>query len=310
MPPILICFFKRSVDIVEVFLREPEISYGIRHHKNNTPNREAKVESTDTVASSFFKTITLESFKIESGKVDFYNLQKPDEKVVFVNDLDVNVNGFVIDLENDSIYITESSEKPIFSFKDIRKNDLKKHDLYIDEIQYFFRTKELKITNFTFENFESPEVFRKSLKYRSPWFSIKVPEISLKINPRIIYDSGIFYLPKIEIDRADVTIKNDLTFPIKPGHKPMPGRSINSIDQNFLIDSILIKNSQLIYVHKAEAAEEGFLKFSSLNAVALRATDIDSLIRVNPYLDLKVNSKFWDEGNLNVIFSHGPFQFP
>ena len=77
---------------------------------------------------------------------------------------------------------------------------------------------------------------------------------------------------------------------------------IKSLKQNFLIDSLLIKNTKLVYVHKAEAAKEGFLKFSNLNATILGLTDIDSLLLVNPYLDLVVNSKFWDQGDLNINF--------
>ena len=294
-------FLKKSVDIIDVHLKEPEIRYGLRDHKNNTSNND-QVENGDSLGASFFKMVTLENFQIESGKVDFYNLKSPDKKIVFVNDLDVDIQGFVIDLEKDSIYITESSEKPLFSFKEIYKNDLEKHNLNIDEIQYFFRTKELVVKNFVFENKESPAVYRKSLKYRSPWFSITVPEIQIKIDPRKIYDHGIFHIPKIEITEVSAIIDNDLNFPIKPGKKPMPGSSIKALKQNLLIDSIQISNSSLKYIHKAEAAETGYLKFSKLDALALRVTDIDSLIAINPFMDLKVKATFWDEGSLNVNY--------
>ena len=292
---------KRSVDIIEVVLREPQIKYGLNDYKKE-PEKEKTVEIKDSTGVSFFQIITLEKFRIESGKVDFYNLNDPEEKIVFVNDLDVNIDGFVIDLVKDSMYITQTSEKPLFSFKEVSKTDLKKHNLSIDEIQYYFHSKDLKITNLKFENKDSPQVFRQTLSHRSPWFSINVPEIVVNIDPRHIYDHGIFHLPKIEIDQADVLISNDLNFPIKPGHKPMPGRQIKGINLNFLIDSIKINNSQLVYTHKAEAAEEGFLKFSNLDALVLRATDIDSIIAANPFLDIKVNSTFWDMGNLNVNF--------
>ena len=294
-------FFKRSVDIIEVVLREPEIKYGLRNHKKEKTIHVAE-EPKENKKIPFFNSITLEKFRIESGKVDFYELRNPDEKIIYVNDLDVDVNGFIIDLEKDSMYISQSNEKPVFSFKEITKSDLKKHDLNIDEIQYFFDSKDLKISNFVFKNKETPAVYRKSLSYRSPWFAIKVPEITINIDPRKIYDSGVFHIPKIQLDSVDVLIANDLNFPIKPGHKPMPGKSITSLKQDFLIDSLVVKNSKLVYTHKMEAADEGNLKFTNLDVIATGITDIDSLIKMNPFLDMSVSSTFWDEGRLNTTF--------
>ncbi len=295
-------FFNRSVDIIEVVLRQPEISFGLRSLSGKDSKNDDSNKKNDSLKTSFFEKITLEEIRIESGKVNFYNLEKPDKKIVFVNDLDVNVNGFVIDLMKDSFFISEASKKPLFSFKEIYKNDLKNHNLHVDEIQYSYYTKDLKITNFHFENKDSPEVYRKTLSYRSPWFSINVPEIQLKIDPDLIYDSGILLLPKLAITDADITISNDLRLPLKPSHKPMPGSQIKASNINFLMDSLIINNAQLTYIHKGEAVETGFLKFSKFNALALNVTDMDSLIAINPYLDLKVSAKLWDEGNLNTNF--------
>ncbi len=292
----------QSVDILEVVLRQPEISFGLRSHLNKSAENEGLTEKIDSNSVFFIDKITLEEFTIESGKIDFYRLEKPDDKIVYVNDLDISINGFVYDLAIDSFYISNSVEKPLFSFKEVYKNDLKKHDLSIDEIQYFFDTKELTISNFHFENNESPESFRKTLNYRSPWFSINIPQIQIKINPRIIYDNGIFYLPKLELTDAKVTISNDLNFPIKPGYKAMPGKQITAVEQNFLVDSLILSNAELTYIHKAGAAESGFLKFSKMDALAVNITDIDSIIQLNPFLDLKVSAMLWDEGRLNSNF--------
>lgn len=298
-------FYNRSIDIVEVVLNHPEISFGIKTHKK----KEVKVETADVKddaveeEASFFEKINMGEIKIESAKVDLYDLEQPDNKLVFVNDLDLYVPGYVIDLVKDSFYIsTDSPAKVLLSLKEIYKNDLKKHNLSIDEMQYFFDTKEFKISNITFENKESPEEFRKTLSHRSPWFSIKVPEIKVKINPREVYDTGILHLPKIEITDAEVTISNDLNFPIKPGHKAMPGTQIKSANMDLLLDSLLISNAKLEYYQKAKAAESGLFKLSEINALALRVTDIDSLIAANPFMDMSVNTTLWDEGKMNVNF--------
>ena len=294
--------FSGTVDIVEVLLRQPEISYGIRSHLKKSKQKKKEKEKQKNPQNGFFEKIILEKFLIESAKADIYRLERPDTKVVFVNDLAVNVNGLVLDLLKDSFYISETNEKPLFSFKEVYKNDLKQHNLSVDEIQYHFEDKELTITNFKIENKLPPDEFIKTLSHRNAWFSIKVPQLKIEIDPRYIYDYAVFYIPKLEISDADVTISNNLTLPIKPGHKPMPGTEINSIDQNFLIDSLILNNIAFKYILKKETAEPGQLKFTKLNGLATNVTDIDTLLAKNPFMDLRLRGLLWDEGKANINF--------
>lgn len=297
-----------KLHVKKIVLDQPIISYGLKKklHKDNVEDNafESQPEADTSLNTKkpndrLLRLIVFESIELKKGKADIYHLDEPDNDVLIIENADLTINNLKVDLTAKSIEAMLKSDDFNLSLKEVSTDELKNHKLTIGEIAFSLSSKVLSISNFHIENIKGPKANAASQKYRSPWMNISVSSIDIQMNPWHLYRKGVIYFKKVEVDGVSAELYNDITLELSADHKPMPPRAIRKINLPFKIDSVKIKNSELIYKHKGKAENPGVLKLSSLDVIISNITNIDYVLDNNPMIEIYLKAKLWDEGNFS-----------
>jgi hypothetical protein len=300
---------KLQISIAE--LNSPTIYSGLRTEINKEEvGKEAfdedpqlnALQATDSLNKLLVKILLIEKFKIRNGKLDIYDLDNQNKKIFHSENVNISGDQLNIDFTASQLDDIMSATELIINLQSINSEELKKHELNVDDIQFTYSTNELLISGFSFRNIDSPELYSSKQKYRSPWVDINVDTILIKINPWHIYNKGVLYVKDVTISGVNATIYNDVTLALKPKHQDMPSRAIRDISFPLKIDRISVGNSNLKYLHKTEAASTGLFELDHIELIAQNITNIDYLMDMDPILKLDVKALLWNAGILKADF--------
>ena len=298
--------------VKKIILNQPTIYYGLKKklHKDNVEENafDAQPEIEDDLITKnpndkLLRLIVFESIELKKGKAEIFHLDEPDNDVLKIEDADLMVENLRVDLTAANIEAMLKSDEFNLSLIGVSTDELKNQSLTIGKIEFKLSSKLLSISDFHIKNKKGTEAFASSQKYRSPWLDISVSEIDIHMNPWHLYRKGVIYFKKVEIDGVKAALYNDITLELNSSHKPMPSRAIRDINIPFKIDSLIIKDSELVYKHKGKAKKPGVLEFNSLNVAVSNITNIDYVIENDPMLVIDIKAKLWDAGKLDTKIS-------
>jgi hypothetical protein len=227
-------------------------------------------------------------------------LVKPESKLLLVDDLDIKMTGISIDFTPDSMFANSSIDSLIFNASDIVSNDLKDHELSIGNIHYDISDQGFTIEKFHIKNKKSRKAYNAGREYRSPWIEVDVEEITFDIFPWDIYNNGIYNINKILLTQPDINLFVDLNLPLSPKIKPMPSKMIRSVPINFNIDTLQLVDASFIFMPKMKGENPGNVKLAPINGYITNITNISEYLASDPLMKLDVETKIWDEGDVDI----------
>lgn len=298
--------------ILYIELKKPEISYGVRRKMSKDDVDDSSfiaqsasnaLQFSDTNSGLLVNSLLIDKLIIIDGETEIYHLDDPSKKLIHIERLNLHSKDLEVNFIATKLDDIVSSTEMIINLKKITSDELTDHDLVVSDLNFTITKNELVISNIHFKNSEEPAVFASHKKYRTPWLDIKVDTVKMIFNPWHVYNKGVFYVERIEINGADVTLYNDLTLALKQIHQPMPPRAIRDITIPIKVDSIRVMNSHLKYLHKIKAELPGIFELDNIDLRGSNFTNIDYLIDQDSVLILNIKAVLWDSGKLKANVS-------
>lgn len=293
-----------QLNIKKIDIINPKVVYGIKKIKKSTDQPKSEIPDSSTAEGNnkelFLKNINIDEIVLEHGKADVFRITKPDEKILFIEDLYINLTGISIDFTSDSIFANSAFDTFIYNAAEVYSTGLKDHELSIGNLRYDYTGGGVTISKFHIKNKKSKEAFNKERTYRSPWISVDVEEITFDLDPWNLYHDGIFDLGKISLSQPDITLYVDLNLPLSPKIKPMPSKMIRSVPVKFNLDSLYLKDASFVFMNKMKGEKPGYLKLAPINGYMSNITNVPDFLETDPLVKLDVKTKIWDEGIVNI----------
>lgn len=294
-----------KLDIKKIDIVNPKVVYGLKKIKESPDQANGDALDTTTTieeASSelFLKYLNIDELVLEDGKADVFRLIKPDDKLLFIEDLDISITGIAIDFTSDSIVAGSGFETFVVNASDIYSTGLKDHELSIGNIHYDYTGEGYTISKFHIKNKKSRKEFNLEREYRTPWISVDVKEIGFNLNPWEIYQGSAISLEKISLTEPDITLFVDLNLALSPKIKPMPSKMIRSVPVKFNVDTLELIEASFVFMNKMKGEKPGYLKLAPINGYMSNITNIPELLEIDPITKLDIDTKIWDEGIVEI----------
>jgi len=293
-----------KLDIKKIDIVNPKVVYGLKLIKESTDQSSTQLTDTTTIepASSelFLKFLNIDELVLEDGKADVFRLIKPDDKILFIEDLDISFTGISIDFTSDSIIAGSGFETFVYNASNIYSEGLKDHELSIGNLHYDYSGDGFTISKFHIKNKKDKEAFNAERKYRTPWILVDVEEIAFNLDPWNFYHDEIFDLGKISLTKADITLYVDLNLELSPKIKPMPSKMIRSVPVKFNLDTLELIDVSFVFMNKMKGEKPGYLKLAPINGNMSNITNVPDFLKINPITKLDIDTKIWDEGIVEI----------
>lgn len=264
---------------------------------------------------------TLKLSDVFSDKFNGVNIRDIEIKNVSFKLSDYkNINDPLFEIDSASvigkdIVINEKTlQKPIpVSFSDLDLDvklfslkTLKYYDIYSSNLHFNMDDTTLAIDSFRLKPKYSREEYNERIKYENDWFSISTAKVLLKgLNLKKLESDKIFNLSSIEIIKPDIEIYRDKRLPDPPyKYKPLIASIIRKIPFIINIDTLMIKNGELVYQEMQDLTDmPGEVNFDSLYISAYNITNDTQQIKANPVLQVDLSGLLMGEGKLETGLS-------
>jgi len=96
------------LDIKKIDIINPKVVYGLKRIEE--PKEQSSQELADSTTNEetsselFLKYLNIDELVLENGKADVFTLKKPNDKILFIEKLDIYVTEISIDFTTDSIF--------------------------------------------------------------------------------------------------------------------------------------------------------------------------------------------------------------
>lgn len=128
----------------------------------------------------------------------------------------------------------------------------------------------------------------------------------LKMNVKLFFEHNWFIAEKLFLDEFSVNVYRDKNIPFKKIVRPSIQELVRKIPFFISIDSINIRNGNVVYEELAEKANKsGTITFNKLNATIAGLQNDTTLYSENSILRFKVSCLFMNKGELKAVY-----QFP
>lgn len=247
-----------------------------------------------------FNSIHVGEISILDGKMSYDPAGKLDKSNPFwkFDKIDIVLRDILVD--SASVYDTNrflyarDFTSSISRFRGIMGNDL--YTFGMDTCNYDFRSASLDISGLRLSPHVSHEIFFRSKKFAVGESTIELP--SLKVfgfyAGQAILD-GRISVDSVMIERGRFEIYKDKSFGDPPVSKngQYPNQLFLKLHASIHIPLIRIRNSSVVYTEKGlKTKKEGKIVFSNIYGSLSNITNIDSMIRRNPWSELTARAVF------------------
>jgi len=240
-------------------------------------------------------------FNIENG--NFYVYKVPSKDSLYFR---LNSSSLIIEEVQISPKEKEQIEKVKFKTFHFASGQLygsfvENYYLSADSINLDRDTKSLYINDFSFKprNFK---MTNKKVQFAHDVLDVEVRDIFIKgINFK---GNGKFhghYASSVNIDKLDFKLSADKRLPKNMNRKPMIGELIKKIQVPFAVDSVIIKESRILYNEIVSADKEPLkVLFTDVDLDIINITNAPEMLAIDPELRISGITKFLDAGKLDL----------
>ena len=217
---------------------------------------------------------------VSLNKIDLYDVQINDE----------TLRAFLpfkyehMEISSDSIFYSMNQEHHLA----IKNLELKDGDIALRDL-------------FIVPNFSKSE-FDRRISMEKDRFELEVASIDiLGLSWNFQQDSIQLKSPYIQINKADLSVYRNKLLPDDPTIKPLYSRMIREMGMKIKFDSILLKNSRIVYEEKTDISRPpGELNFSAVNASLKNITNIGLNSPDFPETKIKISALLMGKSPLHL----------
>lgn len=287
-----------KLEFDEIVADRPEVKYYF-NPKAKAPPEEGKVAAN--VFSDKLKHALLHHFKVENG--NYFAIQLPLADSIY---FEMDSSTVIVD----EISIEPSQKDP---FKMVYFDSLhfvsgkfyggfvKHYRIDARSIEFSTKHEWLKIDSLAFvpKHFDMADT---SVQSDHDIFIVQIDAIGfLGLDLANDPENDDYYVRKIRISRPDVTVSVDKRLPKNMNRKPLFAELIRNIPVPFGIDTLMVSGGKILY-HEVTSGDKPPLNvlFTRVGLTGNNITNNPELLSGNPKMEMAVNSKFLDAGNLKL----------
>ncbi|PLX10702.1 MAG: hypothetical protein C0598_09850 [Marinilabiliales bacterium] len=301
-----------SVDITEFFINKDDNSLvNIKNINADTlffslqmgmkMNKRPDFKKIEEKLGRLFNKFFINELNVENAGVEVLGDKGLDNNKKELLDFKFSLYelGYSVD---DSVKILP--EKIYISLKE--NQFLSSNGLYtykIGDLNYNITTNSFLIDSFEIKPKLNKSDYFKHFGYQVDRFEVACGDIlgnGLDIDEFI--ESNTLIINKLEIDSINSEIFRDKTYKFKTGiEKPMPADLPKLIEQAFLIDSLVVSNSKILYGEYVNKSNNpGVVYFDDFELTATNITNIESKILENNKLKIDFNTSLMGKPKLDA----------
>lgn len=295
---------RKNIRLNVLFIEEPKIDI----YTNTT--QDEKVESNKKGIFDLIQkeigSISLERLEIQKAHIRIMN-SKGAMRSSFSN-INVSLNDLLFDkntqFDTTRFLFAKQAQIEVKQLKQKTADSLyfiKSDSISIDAIK-----RQAKVLNFKYEPRLSKQDFRKVVKKRKDRYDIQIKEILLdNINWWKFISEGNIKIGEAFISNSNIEIYSDKAIPASNESKigSYPHQSLMKANTPIDIKRMTIKNTDITYSeYNTKTKRQGHIYFFNTFGEISNINNNLSLVRENPFMVVKAQSKFMKAGNLKATF--------
>ena len=296
----------RAIIAKSFSIESPKIQ--IYHHDGIKRIETEKVQDTVNIRNLFlaqFDTFMIDQISVTNAATNFYKISKKKDTSLIYTLENISYEIYGVLANKETLYSSR-----VFDYKSYKLKSKNIELLLPDEskikikrINYDSDVNQLKISKVSFQQKGTPTQFFKTLKHRKSWLKIAINEIIIdQLDIDKWLENDYVYASEIKISSPELSVFSNSKIPVDSNIvKPMLGEILKKIKLPYLIDNVQITDASINLDMLGKYTDKhGKLVFKDMNIVASNVTNIKSELDLNPYINIKVNTKINKTGDVNA----------
>ena len=254
---------ENKISIKNIIIRKPIVQLYKNNHYSSAKKKKTNNDNTPSI-----KEIQLNDISIKNLELNVYI---DDDRVIDLafGDVDLELVNPVIDFQKlNTPFKAISVGDILFSVRNILYKDKKGlYETSLKLLEYEHISKEIILKDFHLKPLYNNINFAKQFKYQSNRYDISIEDISLKnIDFNRFINDKVIAIKQLEINELFFNAYRNKNYPVNTQKFPkLPQEALRNIKQQFEINEILIKSSDILYLETAEDANKaGKIEFADL----------------------------------------------
>ena len=250
--------FNKQIKFGELKVNEPIIDYykqELDTLKDLKENRKSKIN----------ELIYIDNFKIVNGEATIYNTET-DSLQLQTNGLNIIISDLIIGKENKNTKLPLSFDEFDVAFQNFFIQVSEYENITISDAK--LNNQEFLMTDLKLFTKYGKQYFTKIIPRERDHFTISVDSISIN-KPKYVYENDTILKVKsnlIVLGHPDIAIYRNKLNTDNTSIKPLYSRMLRNLKFKLLIDSLLIKNAQVLYTERVKIdGNPGEIFISNLN---------------------------------------------
>lgn len=294
---------ERNIYIDEFKISHPTVNV---YQYEGVPDEKTVLQDTVDLRSIFltnYDTFRINEIHLDKMSMSFYKLNAQFDTLnqVRLEQLDYRITNVTANKETlyskyyfrfEDYFVTSGNilidikNAPYLSLKSINYNSQKEH---------------LAIEDFELKPKVSPSVFWKKRKYKKAWVQLNVKKIQMdSLNIKDWLANKEIDISNLKVNKPKLLVFTNSTLEFHPNeNKPMLGDIIKALPVPIRVDEANITDAHIeLDIIGKNTPQHGQLKFHHMNIMAYNITNIPQRINENKDLDILVNTKLNNTGNI------------
>ncbi len=302
----IIGFLKeKELTIRKVTIRGADIT--ALKNKNAEKPENNKPDSTDIKKSPFsdnFNGLVIKKFLLDDINYTELDFEKQQDTLLVLRSLTVGINDIVFNRQTYSNPVPVSFDGLTVGVEHLSEKSMKFYEISTTGIDLNLTDTIIVIKNFSFLPKFSRKEYNKRLKHENDLFSITTKSVTfngLDLKKLLSLKSGI-KLNSIVVQSPDIVIYRDKNLPDPPyKYHPLLAGLIKKIPVPFTVDSVFIKDGNLVYAEKQKHTETpGEVSFTNLNITIGNVTNNPDRLAENHFMPVDIKAKLYGKGKINA----------
>lgn len=290
-----------KIELTNLVANSPIIKMYINPYSKKHPKESGLADNT---ASNKLKQAFIHKFIISNSNFTIIKLTSKDSIFLKLDNSSLSVDEILIEPAKKNPLDRVKYKSMQFLSGALYGGFVNKYNLEADSIMMNSINKTLVIKNFSFlpQNFD---ISNENVHFAHDVFLMRTNRIlfrgiSMHGNEMI---NG-FHTDNIILDNLSMTVSTDKRLPKNMNRKPMVGEIIKKVSNPFNIDTLEVLNGRITYneIVNSETTPLNVF-FAHTNITVTHITNEPNLLKRNPELQIKADTKFLDAGDLTLAIS-------
>jgi len=303
---ILTAYFKKQIEVNEIFLQKPSINMYFNKVTKKTDSIKDEKSLYEQISKTF-KSVHVKSIKIVDADFDYINKTAAKKTKNSIKHLDININDFLLDSLSGSdttrFYYTKDVTFQIAGYKSVTKD--KMYTMKVDTIKGSTSSKKITVKGFKLTPLYDELTFTRKYKIQKDRYNLSFDKIEFNGVDFIgLNTDEKLHAKSLKIGPANVDVFMSRESPPQPGFdkgQNYPHMALKRLNMPVLIDTVKLKNIDVKYAEFNPASKKtGSVNFKALNGNIFNVTNDSLQLSKNNHTLADLTTLLMGTGKLNV----------